>query len=194
MAGRGEAAARRDLVLHARLLQARGYVVGADGNLSVRVGEQVLITPSRVDYAALRPAGLALLDLDGNGRGNPSSEREVHLAVYRARPDVWAVVHAHPVYACVLAVNREPLPELLDEVGPVLGGEVRVALHQPSGSAELGVAAVEALGDRQAVLLAGHGTVTVGGSLAEAFYRLEVLERAAQVYVLARLGRFVSST
>jgi len=127
MAGRGEAAARRDLVLHARLLQARGYVVGADGNLSVRVGEQVLITPSRVDYAALRPAGLALLDLDGNGRGNPSSEREVHLAVYRARPDVWAVVHAHPVYACVLAVNREPLPELLDEVGPVLGGEVRVA-------------------------------------------------------------------
>jgi len=56
------------------------------------------------------------------------------------------------------------------------------------------VAAVEALGDRQAVLLAGHGTVTVGGSLAEAFYRLEVLERAAQVYVLARLGRFVSST
>jgi L-fuculose-phosphate aldolase len=90
------------------------------------------------------------------------------------------------VWACVLAVLREPLPALLDEVEPVLGGAVEVARYAPSGSVDLGARAVEALGPRQAVILANHGTLTVGDTLERAFYRLEVLERAAQVYLLAR--------
>ena len=95
-----------------------------------------------------------------------------------------AIVHAHPVFACVLAVRRERLEALLDEVGPVLGGPVEVAEYALSGSLDLGPRAVAGLGPRHAVILANHGTVTVGADLEEAFYRLEVLERAAHVQVL----------
>jgi len=92
--------------------------VGAAGNLSVRLGRQVLITPSGVPPDRLRPEAIvAATDPQA------SSEVAVHLAVYAARQDVRAVVHAHPVHASVLAVIREPLPALLDEVRPVLGGE-----------------------------------------------------------------------
>lgn len=176
-----------ELVSFARLLKERGYVVAADGNLSIRVPEGFLVTPSQVAYETLGEDQLALLGAGGEViRGRPSSERAVHLAVYAARPEVMAVVHAHPIHACALAVLGEPLPALLDEVGPVLGGEVRVAEHAPSGSAELGSSAVEGLRQRNAVILARHGTVTVGASLEEAFWRLEVLERAAHVHLLSR--------
>ena len=165
-------------------------MVGADGNLSLRERDGMLITPSRLAYEATRPEDIVRVGPDGEwDRAQawpPSSERAVHAAIYGARPDVAAIVHAHPVHACALAVLREPLPALLDEVGPVLGGPVAVADYVVSGDPALGPAAVRGLGDRQGVILANHGTVTVGRDLAEAFYRLEVLERAAHVYLLAR--------
>ncbi len=175
---------RQSLVDHGLRLVAGGYVVGADGNLSVRDGEGLLITPSRVAYDRLQPGQVVRLDLAGAGDPSRSSEWAVHCAVYRSRPEVRAVIHAHPVFACVLAVRGEVLEALLDEVGPVLGGPVAVADYAPSGSAELAAAAVAGLGSRHAVILANHGTVTVGVDLEEAFYRLQVLERAAQVQVL----------
>ena len=165
-------------------------MVGSDGNLSVRDGDGMLIKPSQVPYADIRPEDVVRVAGDGTWdpgvRFGPSSERAVHAAVYRARPDVHAIVHAHPVHACALAVLREPLPPLLDEMLPVLGGEVAVADYVVSGDPGLGDAAVRALGPRHGVILANHGTVTVGRDLAQAFYRLEVLERAAHVYLLAR--------
>jgi L-fuculose-phosphate aldolase len=178
---------RAEVVHYARLLAGRRYVVGADGNVSVReAGGRFLITPTGVPYDRLSAAEVCRLGLDGSGGGRPSSEWRLHAAVYAARPDVKAIVHAHPVHACALAVNREPLPAILDEVGPVLGGQVAVAEYAPSGTADLGRAAVLALAGRQAVLLANHGSLTVGSDLAEAFYRLEVLERAAEVFLVAR--------
>ena len=158
--------------------------MGADGNLSVRSGDGVLITPSRVPYDRLSAEQIASIDLDGLGDATRSSEWAVHCAIYRARPEVSAIVHAHPIYACVLAVRRERLEALLDEVEPVLGGPVSVAEYALSGTAELGALAIAGLGLRHAVILANHGTVTVGSDLEEAFYRLEVLERAAHVQVL----------
>lgn len=172
-------------------------MVGADGNLSVRDGDGMLITPTRLPYDQTGPEHIVAVAADASWSGPlpPSSERAVHAAIYAARPEVGAIVHAHPVYGCVLAVAGQPLPVVLDEVSAVLGGPVEVAEHVASGDPALGDSAVRALGDRQAVLLAQHGSVTVGRDLAEAFYRLEVLERAAQVYVLARLlGRLTSST
>ena len=164
-------------------------MVGADGNLSVRDGEGMLISPTRLAYGQTRPEDIVAVAADGSWSGPlpPSSERAVHAAIYGARPDVGAVVHAHPVYACVLAVAGETLAPVLDEVLPVLGGPVAVAEHVAAGDPGLGTAAVRALGGRQAVLLARHGSVTVGRDLEEAFYRLEVLERAAQVHVLSTL-------
>ena len=176
--------ARQSLVDHGRRLVAGGYVVGADGNLSVREGGRVLITPSHVAYDRLTPSEIASIDLDGGGSASRSSEWAVHCAVYRARPEVVAIIHAHPVFACVLAVRGERLEQLLDEVGPVLGGPVEVAEYALSGTTRLGEHAVKGLGERHAVILANHGTITVGQDLEEAFYRLEVLERAAHVQVL----------
>ena len=106
---------RGELVRYGRLLYERGYVVAADGNLSVREGDRVLITPSQVAYDAVGEDDLAELTLEGEVvHGKPSSERAVHLAVYRARPEVAAIVHAHPVHACALAVLGSPLPALLE--------------------------------------------------------------------------------
>ena len=122
---------------------------------------------------------------DGSASGRPSSELAVHLAIYRSRPEVGAIIHAHPVHACVLSVLRLPLPPLLDEVTPVLGGEVCVAAYARSGSDALAEVTVEALRSRFGAILANHGTVTVGADLDQAYSRLEVLERAAHVYVLA---------
>lgn len=160
-------------------------MVAADGNLSLRVPGGVLITPTQVPYHRLREEDLALIEDGGAVSGSPSSELAVHLAIYRSRPEVGAVIHAHPVNACVLSSLRLPLPPLLDEVTPVLGGEVRVAGYAESGSDALAEVAVEGLRDRFGTILANHGTVTVGADLEQAFSRLEVLERAAQVYVLA---------
>jgi len=171
--------ARHNLADFAHRLVAGGYAVGRDGNLSVREGDRILITASGKPKEEL--TGDDVVEIDSPDR---SSEWAVHAAIYRARPDVGAVIHAHPIHACVLAVRGEALEPLLDEVTPVLGGRVEVAEYGPSGSAELGEHAVAALGDRHAVILANHGTVTVGASLGEAFYRLQVLERAAHVQVL----------
>jgi L-fuculose-phosphate aldolase len=163
----------------AHRLVAGGYTVGRDGNLSVREGDRVLITASGKPKESLTED--EVVEIEDPRR---SSEWAVHSAIYRARPDVAAVIHAHPIHACVLAVRGEALEPILDEVGPVLGGPVEVAEYAPSGSAELGEHAVAALGPRFAVILAKHGTVTVGATLEEAFYRLQVLERTAQVQVL----------
>lgn len=153
----------------------------------------MLITPTGLPYGRMRPEDIVEVALAGGwtpvpGRA-PSSERAVHAALYRARPDVSAIVHAHPVHGCALAVLRRPLPALLDEVLPVLGGTIAVADYAPSGDPSLGDSAVRALGNRWAVILANHGTVTVGADLEQAFYRLEVLERASAVYLAAaRVG------
>ena len=179
--------ARETLVEFARRLRRDGYVVATQGNLSLRVGPSVLITPSGVPYESLTPSSIARIDPDGThgGRHAPSSERALHLAIYRARPEVNAIVHAHPLNVCALAVAGIALPSLLEEVEAVLGGEVRVAEYAPSGTATLGDNAVDALAGRNAAILAHHGSVTIGSDLLAAYHRLEVLERAAAVYILS---------
>lgn len=178
---------RDQLVEFARRLCRDGYVVALQGNLSVRHGETILITPSAVPYDQLTPDLIADLAPDGTHLSGPppSSERAVHLAIYRSRPEINAVVHAHPLQVCALAVDGRELPALLDEVGPVLGGSVRVADYAPSGSRELGENAVRGMEGRNAVILARHGSVTAGSDLLTAYQRLEVLERAAAVHILA---------
>ena len=181
---------RRQLVDYGLRMSAAGHVVGPDGNLSCRFGDGLLVTPTRLRYDLATADDMVAVAASGewSGRRHPSSELAVHQAIYRARPDVRAIIHAHPVHACVLAVRGTSLPPILDEVGPVLGGEVLVARHVLSGDPALGDAAVAALGDRHAVMLARHGTVTSGADLEEAYYRLEVLERAAHVHVLSLLA------
>ena len=146
----------------------------SSGNVSARDGEAVLITPSALPYETMTAADLVTLSLDGAvvaGTREPSSERRVHLAVYAARPDARALVHTHSEHATAWSHLGDPL------------GEVLTARYAPSGSDEIAAEAVEALGDREAVLLGRHGVLALGASPAAA------LEVAAAVEQRARAAR-----
>lgn len=161
-------------------------VVGTSGNISVRVGDLVAATPSGVPYADLVPDAIAVLDLAGRqvaGDLPPTSEVPLHLALYR-RPDVRAVVHTHAPHATAVSTLVTDVPPIHYAVA-LLGGQVRVAAYATFGTPELAESAVAALGDSNACLLANHGAVTVGGTLAAAYERAQQLEWLCQVWLAA---------
>ncbi|MEX0750921.1 MAG: class II aldolase/adducin family protein [Dehalococcoidia bacterium] len=186
-------AAERGEVLDAvRRIVALGLVSGASGNVSRRIrapeGELITITASRVPYHRFTIDDVLVCDFDVEpvvGDGVPSSESLSHLAIYRARPDVGAVIHTHSVYASAFAAAGTPIPCVLDEQVISLGGAVEVADYGSSASEELATNAVAALGERAAVLLKHHGIIGVGAGLEEAADVVELVERVAQICVAA---------
>lgn len=182
----------RSAVLQAaRQLAARGLTVGTSGNVSRRVGaEGLAITPSQRYAEDLTAEDILVVTFEGEplaGEGLPSSETLMHAAVYQARPEVQAVVHSHPRYVSALAVAGQPIPPILEDQMFFLGGQIEVAPHAVSGSEELAGYAVQALGDRNACLLANHGAVTVGRDLRAAVTACEYLEKLAMAFLLASL-------
>jgi len=184
---------KQQVLAACRRIVAAGLVAGSSGNVSRRVegpegAPLVAITPSRVPYHRLTAADILVIDFEGDpveGEGVPSSETLAHLAVYRARADVGAVIHTHSIYASALAVAGLEIPPLLDEQVVVLGGSVPVAEYAMAGSQELADKACAALGEGNAVLLHNHGVLGVGADLEEAASVCELVERLAQIYVLA---------
>lgn len=169
-----------------------GLVVGTWGNISCRVSREnlVIITPSGMAYDSLQPRDIVVVNLDGEiveGERKPSTELELHLAIYRVRTDVHAVMHTHSTFASAMAVVRQPIPPLVEDVAQIVGGQVPVAEYAPAGSRQLARNVVAALGRRNAVLLSNHGMVGVGGSLDEAFSVCQIVEKAAQIYLWASL-------
>ncbi|MBI4728131.1 MAG: class II aldolase/adducin family protein [Acidobacteria bacterium] len=181
---------RAEVVRYGLEMERRGLTSGTSGNVSLRVEEGVLITPSSIPYPLVAPADIVLMDLDGTvlqGERAASVEHKVHLACYRARPEVRGVVHSHPVVATAFAAARVPLPSFLDELGVYAGAEVRVAGYALSGTDELAANVAAALGeDSSAVLIASHGLVTVGRDLAAAMRVAELVERGALTYLCAK--------
>jgi len=178
-----------ELIAAMRGLRARGFVVGTVGNASVRTDEGLLVTPSRRDYDAMRPADLVLVGPDGTvlaGDERPSRELWLHLAVYAARPDVGAVVHTHSPHATAWSFLGEPLAPETEEVRYYRIGRVRVAPPAPAGSSDLAAGVPGALGDAAAVLLHGHGVVAVGKTIAQAVTVAEAVEHQAHVAWLLR--------
>lgn len=174
----------------ARAMFSEGLVVGSAGNVSARAeGDDAMhITPTRVPYPDLTPDDIVTVTFEGDpieGDGLPSSESLMHGAVYAARPDVRAVVHAHPVHASAMAVRRETIPAFVDEQVVYLGGAVEVSAYAPAASEELARNAVAALGERRAVLLANHGTLAVGNDPQDALEVTRLTERLAQIWLLA---------
>ena len=170
-----------------RLLES-GLVRGTSGNVSARAGELVAVTPTGVDYRRLRPADVAVVDRDGRtveGELAPSSELPLHLAVYRARDDVGAVVHTHSTFATTFAVLREELPAV-HYLLAFAGRRVRVAPYATYGTGELADACVAALGGDGAVLLANHGLVAVGLDLDRAMVIADAVEQVAELCWRAR--------
>ncbi len=179
---------REQVVAHARRLRADGLVVGMSGNLSVRSGELVAVTPSAVDYDALEPGLVCVMGLDGSpveGTLPPTSELPMHLAVYR-HTSAAAVVHTHSPYATVLSTVVDALPPI-HYLLATLGGPVRVAHYVTPGTHELAETILGALEGRSGVLLQNHGALTTGESLEEAYSRSVTLEWLCGLYYRATL-------
>jgi L-fuculose-phosphate aldolase len=182
---------RREIVDACRRLAASGLIAATDGNVSCRLGAGgLLITPSGIAKAELLPADLLLTDLEGKvvaGSGKPSSEIRMHLLVYAKRPDVRAVVHAHPplLTAFTLAslpFSSETLPEVWLTIGPV-----PTAPYATPSTGEVPDSIAPYIEEHHAILLERHGALTVGETLGQARSRLEKLEHAAHTLYFAHM-------
>ncbi len=169
----------------ARALQREGLSPGHSGNLSFRRGSGFVITPTGAHPEALTPERLARLALDGrvlHGEHPPSSEWPLHAAIYRARPDVGAVVHVHSPYATILACTRRAIPPLHYMIGVASADEIPCAPYADFGSEALAEGAAAHLGPRGGVLLANHGQVAAGRDLAHALFITREIETLARLY------------
>ncbi|WP_240789977.1 class II aldolase/adducin family protein [Roseomonas sp. HF4] len=172
------------LVAAARRLDAAAFMPSKSGNLSVRDGEGFLVTPAGLPYAEMAEADLVHVGPDGAARGRhrPSSEWQLHAAILAARPEAGAVVHTHSPRATALACARRGIPPFHYMV-LLAGGEVRCAAHAIFGTEALARNAVAALRDRRAALLANHGVVTIGATLAAAVTLAFEVENLAGQYL-----------
>ncbi len=185
---------RAEVLRTAQAMLACGLTVGDSGNVSARVPSVdrllLAITPHGRYYDTLAPEDIVVVDEEGEpvaGDGIPSAELFLHAAVYRARPDVGAVIHAHPPMASAVAVVGRPIPPILEDQMIFLGGQIEVARHAMTGSPELVEVAVDALGERNACLLANHGALSVGRDLRAALCACQYLEKLSQVFLSAML-------
>lgn len=173
----------------------RGLISGIDGNISIRLSKRrMLVTPSGVNKGFLKPADLIVVDInDGTkvkGRGRPTSEIRMHLEAYKLRPDIGAVVHAHPPTAVALSIANISLSQGLIAEDLLQYGIVPTAPYATPGSEAVPRALAKYIIDHEAVMLARHGSVTVGKDVFEAYNRLESLEHTAKItYMAMRLGK-----
>lgn len=178
-----------EVISTARAMSERGINRGRSGNVSVRHGDGILITPSSVDYDELTVDDVVELDLDGSWRvandRRPSSEWRFHVDVLATRPEAEAVVHAHPVHATALACHRRGITSFHYMVAVAGGHDIRCADYATFGTPQLSANVLAALEDRRACLLANHGVVAIGSSLASA------LDLAVEVEVLA--GQYLAA-
>jgi L-fuculose-phosphate aldolase len=182
---------RREILATGRALDEAGLVPGKSGNVSCRVPEGLLITPSGVPYAELDPGDLVLVDARGSvlaGSRRPSSEWPMHAAVYARRPDVAAIVHTHSPRATALACAGRGIPAFHYMIA-LAGGDVRCTPYATFGTDEIAANAVHGLEGRRAVLLGNHGVLAVGGSLrAASAVAFEVENLALQYLALRAAG------
>jgi L-fuculose-phosphate aldolase len=191
MSTRAEEQIRADIVEAGRRLYARAYVASNDGNISARLDEQRLVTtPKSVSKGFMTPDMMVVVDYDGrkvSGDRDPSSELPMHLEIYRHRPDVNAVVHAHPPLATGFAVAGIPLTRaVLAEVITTLGS-IPIAEYGTPSTAELPEAVRKYIKAHDGMLLANHGAVTCGPSVLAAYYKMETIEHFAKISLVARL-------
>jgi L-fuculose-phosphate aldolase len=170
----------------------KGLVEGTAGNISARQEDgTIVVTPSSVDYGEMQLDDLVVVDPDGatvsakEGR-SPSSEKQLHLACYRAFGDIGSVIHSHPVFATMFAVAHEDIPACIDEFAVYVGGDVRCSDYAASGTADVGEQVVKALEGRGAALIANHGMVAVGPRPSTVLHITALVERSAHIVWGAR--------
>jgi len=182
--------AKAEIVAVGRYLASRHYHAALAGNISARIDRDFLLcTCHGADKGSLTFDDLVLCDLNGkklDGRADPTSELTMHRTAYQVRPDVRAVVHAHPPTATAFAATSTPLDQLMLPEMVVLLGPVALVPYATPGSEELGRQLARYLPDHDAFLLENHGALTVGQSLRQAAYRMELIEHNARITLAAR--------
>lgn len=192
-AAKGESAARRAVIETALAMSRSGLSPGRSGNVSCRWGDGMLVTPSGMTYETLKPEDIVLVAGDGRvaaGQRKPSSEWRFHLAAYETRRNIGAVVHTHSMHATVLACAHKPIPAFHYMVAIAGGKDIPLVPYATFGTEELSRHVASGLRDRKAILMANHGQIAVGATLAEALelaYEVEVL--AEQYYKVLTLGK-----
>ena len=180
---------RRELVRFSKWLSRLGFTPGTSGNLSTRLDpERLLLTPTGVSKGLVKAQDMVIVDLHGRlllGSRNVTSEIGMHLAIYQTRPDVRAVVHAHPAKATAFACSGRALDDMLCQEAVMTLGCVPLAQYATTGTDEVAASLRPHLARHDALLLENHGAVTYGSSLLDAFLKMEVLEHLAHVSLVA---------
>ncbi|WP_254061842.1 class II aldolase/adducin family protein [Granulicella sp. L60] len=180
---------RRDLCRFSRLLHRLGFMPGTSGNLSVRLDrERLLVTPTGMSKFQLRPDDMVIVDLEGRhleGARKVTSEVSMHLTVYHFRDDVGAVIHSHPPIATAFACAGRGLEQMLCQEAVMTLGVVPLARYATTGTGEVAASLVPYIPGHDAILLANHGAVAYGGTLLQAFQRMETVEHLAQIELVA---------
>lgn len=188
---KSEAEHRRDICAVGRRFHQQNFVAATDGNISLRLdSHRVLTSPTGVSKGMMMPEDLVITDFAGNkvsGSRNPSSELAMHLLIYRMRPDVNAVCHAHPITATGYAAAGLPLDKALLSEAVIGLGTVPLAQYGTPGTAELTDSIEPFVQSHDAILLANHGVVTCGVDLLTAYYRIETVEHFARVALVTEL-------
>jgi len=185
---------KRQIVEIGKILYRREMIAGGEGNISVKIDRgRILTTPTGLCKGMLQPDDLTVVHLDGSvapgQKRAPSSELPMHLEIYRARPDVFAVVHAHPIFATGFALAHIPLDRMLMPEIVMIFDRIPLVEYGTVGTSELSEKVGARIKDYDGLLLANHGAVTVGDDLWQAYFRMETLEHYAHiVWVANQLG------
>src|SRR3954454_9397322 len=173
-----------------RRIWQKGFCAGNEGNHSYRLGpDRFLCTPTGISKGNLKPDDLCVVDGEGkqiSGKRKRTSEILMHLAIYKARPDVKAVVHSHPPHATAFAIANVELPTCIHPEAEVFLGAVRTAKYVTSGDTRLGESILPYVKDTNTILLQNHGTVTYDVDLENAYYKLEIVDAYARILLLAK--------
>ena len=185
-------ALRGEIISACLKMNAMGINQGTSGNISARVKGGMLITPSAVPYDQMRPADIVFVRDDGRRQKRPdakvpSTEWRFHLDILNSRPEFGAVVHTHSLHATALAIRKEPIPAVHYMIAAAGGPKIRCAKYATYGTPELSRNAIAALRDRSACLLANHGVIAAGPSLAKALWLANEVEVLAKQYVFSKL-------
>lgn len=192
----------KEIVVKAGLdMEKRSLTVGTWGNVSCRDPEtgRVYISPSGMDYKKIEAEDIVVFDQEGErveGERTPSIEFPMHFQIYQAREDVNAVVHTHSIFSSAFAITETDIPPVSEDFVQIVGETVKCSDYDLPGTEELGKNVVEALGDRNAVLLTNHGALYVGSDMDAAYKVCDVVEKTARMYLLSKsLGeaRLISS-
>lgn len=181
---------REEVLEYSLKMSASGMCPATWGNISARdpESELVVITPSGLPYEKLKTSDLCVVDLNGeyiDSKWKPSSEMPLHLSIYKEKSWVNGVVHTHSIYATVFATLQMEIPVVVGTLASGVGGSVPCAPYTGSGTEEFAKVAIDAMGDKTAVLLGNHGVVSVGLTLDDAYTVAELVENAAKIYSIA---------